>query len=137
MFCHLLGVHQNYTFLASTSIIPFQHADKAQQAFSAAKIPLLHNALPAVEALHAAWSKRAEKWKYAVFKDALDAATQKLNDYYQKTAESDAHILAMGTLNTFLLLPLFLNLIPQLFYSFTSWKEDVSFSKVLGFRFGK
>jgi len=46
--------------------------------------------------LHAAWSKRAAKPKYAVFKDALDAATEKLDEYYKKTAASDAHILAMG-----------------------------------------
>jgi hypothetical protein len=54
------------------------------------------NALPAVEALHAVWSKCAVKPKYAVFKDALDAATAKLDEYYQKTVASDAHILAMG-----------------------------------------
>lgn len=35
------------------------------------------------------------KEKYAPFKDALDAATDKLGGYYTKTAESDAHILAM------------------------------------------
>ena len=34
-----------------------------------------------------------------LFKKALEAATQKLDGYYQKTAESDAHILAMGSLN--------------------------------------
>jgi len=70
--------------------------DIAQQAFSSKMNPTLSNALPAVEALHAAWSKRAVKPKYAVFKDALDAATAKLDEHYQKTAASDAHILAMG-----------------------------------------
>jgi hypothetical protein len=38
---------------------------------------------------------RAEKSKYRTFKNALDAAADKLNEYYEKTAESDAHILAM------------------------------------------
>ena len=36
--------------------------------------------------------------QYAVFKDTLDAATEKLDEYYKKTAASDAHILAMGKL---------------------------------------
>jgi len=57
--------------------------------------PTLSNALLAVEALHATWSKHATKPKYAVFKDALDAATKKLDEYYKKTVASDAHILAM------------------------------------------
>jgi hypothetical protein len=37
--------------------------------------------------------------KYMPFKEGLKAATQKLDSYYQKTAESDSHILAMGSLN--------------------------------------
>jgi hypothetical protein len=72
-----------------------KHADKAQQAFSSDRAPSLFNAIPAIETLHAAWSSRAEKNKYHAFKPALDAATTKLNGYYQKTAESDAHILVM------------------------------------------
>lgn len=38
----------------------------------------------------------AHKVKYSPFEDALDAAAAKLAEYYEKTAESDAHILAMG-----------------------------------------
>jgi hypothetical protein len=57
--------------------------------------PTLFNAIPAIETLHAAWASRAEKNKYRSFKDALNAATAKLNSYYEKTADSDAHILAM------------------------------------------
>jgi len=72
-----------------------QHADKAQQAFSSEKTPTLFNAIPAIEALHAAWSSRAGRAKYRPFKSALDAATTKLEEYYEKTAESDAHVLAM------------------------------------------
>jgi hypothetical protein len=59
---------------------------------------MLDNALFAIEALHAAWMKWATKKKYTPFKDALKAATAKLKEYYQKTAESDAHILTMGSL---------------------------------------
>lgn len=58
--------------------------------------PSLHNALPVIEALHAAWKRRSTKNKYAPFQAALEAATKKLDEYYTKTAESDAHILAMG-----------------------------------------
>lgn len=44
-----------------------------------------------------AWASRAEKIKYRPFKDALNAAMAKLDEYYKKTAESDAHIMAMCT----------------------------------------
>ena len=46
--------------------------------------------------MYSAWDKRSKKAKYAHFFDALNAATAKLNDYYTKTAASDAHILAMS-----------------------------------------
>jgi hypothetical protein len=57
--------------------------------------PTLFNAIPAIEGLHSAWSTRADKFKYAPFKDVLHAAKDKVNEYYEKTADSDAHILAM------------------------------------------
>jgi hypothetical protein len=53
--------------------------------------------------LHHAWSSRAKKPKYAPFKEGLLASVEKLEDYYEKTAESDAHIFAMGTLFSFCL----------------------------------
>jgi hypothetical protein len=34
--------------------------------------------------------------KYEAFHEALDVATTKLDEYYTKTAASDAHIIAMG-----------------------------------------
>jgi hypothetical protein len=61
------------------------------------KTPTLFNAIPALETLHTAWAGKAEKFKYRSFKDALNAAMAKLNEYYEKTADSDAHILAMCT----------------------------------------
>ena len=70
--------------------------DITQQAFSSKTNPTLINALLAVEGLHATWRKHAEKPKYAVFKDALEAATEKLDEYYKKTVASDAHVLAIG-----------------------------------------
>jgi hypothetical protein len=35
--------------------------------------------------------------RYHVFKPALEAAMAKLNKYYERTADLDAHIIAMGT----------------------------------------
>ncbi|KAG6838880.1 hypothetical protein C0991_007718 [Blastosporella zonata] len=75
------------------------HADKAQQSFSSAHLPTLFNAIPAIEILHSAWTTRASNSKYASFKPALQAATEKLNAYYEKTADSNAHIIAMGTVS--------------------------------------
>ena len=94
MFCALLSVSLSNVCLAVTHMC-CQHTDKAQQAFSSAQTPTLFNTIPAIETLHAAWASRVEKFKYRSFKDALNAAMVKLNEYYQKTADSDAHILAM------------------------------------------
>jgi hypothetical protein len=72
-----------------------QHADRAQQAFSSDEGPSLHSGLPALEALHKAWSSRAKKPKYFDFRNALNDAAAKIAEYYDKTATSDAFILAM------------------------------------------
>jgi hypothetical protein len=60
-------------------------------------------ALPALEALHKAWTSRANKTKYYVFESALDAAVDKISEYYDKTSTSDAFILSMRELLTFTL----------------------------------
>jgi len=54
------------------------HADRAQQAFSSDQGPSLHLGLPALEALHKAWSSRIERPKYADFKEPLRAAVKRL-----------------------------------------------------------
>lgn len=56
----------------------------------------LHRAIPALEALHKAWSSRAERVKYKRFAPALEAGCAKIDEYYEKTTESPAYIMAMG-----------------------------------------
>jgi hypothetical protein len=73
-----------------------QHADNAQQAFSSEQVSTLHLAIPALEALHRAWSTRADRPKYEYFVNALHAACTKINEYYEKTTESPAFIMAMS-----------------------------------------
>jgi hypothetical protein len=53
--------------------------------------------------MFSAWQKASEKPRYSIFKPALEAAMAKLDEYYRRTAESDAHIIAMGTLYFLLL----------------------------------
>ncbi|THH18798.1 hypothetical protein EUX98_g8896 [Antrodiella citrinella] len=67
------------------------HADRAQQSFSYENVSTMHQALPALEALHKAWSSRALRPQYAAFKPALDAASEKVAEYYDKTVYSLAH----------------------------------------------
>ena len=74
-----------------------QHANDAHQAFSSASTLSLHNALPALERLHAVWEKASSKYRYLSFVPALNVGMAKLNQYYECSRESDAHILAMGT----------------------------------------
>jgi hypothetical protein len=73
-----------------------QHADNAQQAFSSDNISTLHLAIPALEALHQAWSSRADRPKYAPFAPALHVACAKIDEYYEKTTDSPAYIMAMS-----------------------------------------
>jgi hypothetical protein len=72
-----------------------KYADVAQQAFSSDAGTTLHLAIPALETLHRAWSSRAERWKYARFAPALTAAANKIDEYYKKTTNSPAYIMAM------------------------------------------
>jgi hypothetical protein len=48
--------------------------------------------LPSLEKMHASW----EKARYKSFVLALSAGMAKLDEYYQQSAESDVHIMAMG-----------------------------------------
>ncbi|KAG2744583.1 hypothetical protein P692DRAFT_201808334 [Suillus brevipes Sb2] len=67
----------------------------AQQAFSSNRNPSLHLAIPALEALHKAWSARLARLKYGHFKKLLQAAIDKIAAYYKKTGGADAYIIAM------------------------------------------
>jgi hypothetical protein len=55
----------------------------------------LHLALPALEALHKAWTSRVKKAKFAAFEAPLNNAIEVIAEYYDKTASSDAFIVAM------------------------------------------
>ena len=67
----------------------------AQQAFSSDQGSTLHLAIPALETLHKAWSSRSERTKYRYFAPALKAAANKLDEYYGKTTDSPAYVMAM------------------------------------------
>ena len=60
---------------------------------------MLQHALPALEKLHTSWEKAAAKTRYEAFVPALTAGMEKLDKYYQRSAESDAHIMAMGAVH--------------------------------------
>ncbi|KAJ6607651.1 ribonuclease H-like domain-containing protein [Mycena sp. CBHHK59/15] len=71
-------------------------AEHSQHKFSSDLKSTLHVALPALEALHAGWTKCAADAKYSDFKDALEQALEKVDEYYQKTANSNTYMFAMG-----------------------------------------
>jgi len=71
------------------------YADVAQQAFSSEQGSTLHLAIPALETLHKSWSSRAERQKYIRFADPLKAAAKKLDEYYEKTTDTAAYVIAM------------------------------------------
>ncbi|KAJ8503453.1 hypothetical protein ONZ45_g10852 [Pleurotus djamor] len=70
-------------------------ADKSQQAFSSDQESTLSLALPALEALHKAWSSRIDRSKYASFSAALQAGVDKIVEYYNRTADTDAYNVTM------------------------------------------
>ena len=72
-----------------------QHADNTQQVFSSDQSASLHLALPALEALHKAWTTRLSRGKYKDFRPALQAGLTKVEEYYDRTAESDTYTFVM------------------------------------------
>lgn len=96
MFCNLLGVSKFLSFDNILFNFFDQYADEAQQAFSADKAPTLYNTLPTIESLYSSWEKASNRDKYTAFVPALEQGMAKLDDYYKKSAASDAHIMAMG-----------------------------------------
>jgi hypothetical protein len=52
--------------------------------------------LPTIEKLYLTWERASAKLRYNIFVPAITAAMDKLNKYYRLSAESDAHIMAMG-----------------------------------------
>ncbi|KAF8232595.1 hypothetical protein L208DRAFT_1271336 [Tricholoma matsutake] len=75
--------------------LQLSHADNAQQAFSSDRGTTLHLALPALEALHKAWTKRVTHSKYRDFVPMLEAGLAKIEEYYDHTADSDAYTFGM------------------------------------------
>ena len=67
----------------------------AQQSFSSDCGPATHLALPALEALHKAWYTHSTKQEYIDFWPVLKVGLQKVANYYEKTADSDAYIMVM------------------------------------------
>ena len=55
----------------------------------------MHKAIPALELLHKNWTDRAAKDKYKRFEPALWAAIDKVEEYYDKTSNSDAYNMSM------------------------------------------
>ena len=98
LFTNILQVHPvNTLILLNTNLTKLlKHADESQHAFSASSRPTLHNALPARERLHAKWEKASKKPCYKIFKPAITAGMAKIDEYYQRSGASDAHIIAMG-----------------------------------------
>jgi hypothetical protein len=94
-FADLLSVFFHHHFTLHSFSFSSQFADVAQQAFSSDAGTTLHLAIPALETLHRAWSSRADRGKYARFSPALNAAAQKLDEYYEKTTDSPAFIMTM------------------------------------------
>ena len=85
------------SILHNPSNVFSQFSDHAQQTFSSENEPSLHVAIPVLEALHHAWSIRIKREKYEQFMDAIQAGLDKLNEYYERTENSMAYIISMGT----------------------------------------
>ncbi|KAF9034074.1 hypothetical protein BJ165DRAFT_745549 [Panaeolus papilionaceus] len=45
--------------------------------------------------MYSSWEKASLLKCYAPFRPAIEAAMEKIEEYYERTAESDAHIIAM------------------------------------------
>ncbi|KAG2049981.1 hypothetical protein BDR06DRAFT_1067076 [Suillus hirtellus] len=73
------------------------YADVTQQAFSSECGSTLHLTIPALKTLYRAWSSCAKRSKYAWFTPLLQAAAAKVDEYYERTMQPPAYIMAMCT----------------------------------------
>ncbi|KAJ7883860.1 hypothetical protein B0H14DRAFT_3432671 [Mycena olivaceomarginata] len=76
-----------------------QSAQDAQHAFSADLRSTLHLAIPALEQLHTEWTAKSTKEKYSAFHPAIEEALLKVDEYYQKTSNSNSYMFAIGMLS--------------------------------------
>ncbi|RDX45975.1 hypothetical protein OH76DRAFT_1356891 [Lentinus brumalis] len=66
-----------------------------QQSASSSRSPTLHVVIPALETLSSRWEAKEKKPKYAIYRDALKKALEKLLKYYTKLDDARAYILAL------------------------------------------
>jgi hypothetical protein len=85
------------------------YANVVQQAFLSNRGPTLHLAIPALETLHKSWSSRAERHKYIRFAGPLKAAAEKLDEYYEKTTDTAAYVIAMCSSFAIIIIPTLTN----------------------------
>ena len=111
-----------------------QKADAAQQAFSSDNNPSLHLVLPALEALHSAWTDYSKNPKYRDFIGPLNEGIEKITDYYNKTSSSNAFNLSMCELRNISFVTYSLILV---LCSTTSTNEDDAFRNSLVRRWPK
>jgi hypothetical protein len=88
--------------LLDRCLIFSQDSDRAQNSLSYENGASMHLVIPALEGLRRAWMSKLSKDKYECFHPALVAAIEKLDFYLDKMRESDAHLVAMGTLQIYL-----------------------------------
>jgi len=58
--------------------------------------------------LHKAWSSRAKRPKYQDFAEALNAAVEKIEEYYEKTSTSHMYTLVMCEYSFFISIDMFI-----------------------------
>ncbi|KAF8440929.1 hypothetical protein L210DRAFT_3645171 [Boletus edulis BED1] len=81
-------------FLISSSLM-LNGSEKAQQSFSSDSGPVVQLALPALEALHAAWDSCLTKAEYSNFWPALTAGVNRIAMYYNRTSVNELYTIAM------------------------------------------
>ena len=94
--CPSWGMH---SFLLACDVPSniLQYPERAQHSFSSEDGSVLHATLPALEGLHKVWTTQMDSTKYFDFTDGLQAGLDKVSKYYEQTATSNAHIMAMCT----------------------------------------
>ncbi|KAF8802830.1 hypothetical protein BYT27DRAFT_7076347 [Phlegmacium glaucopus] len=80
---------------AKIDALKIKEEEWQRQAFSSEGIPTLQTGLPALEALHKAWSSQSTRSKYSHFLPAIEAAAAKIEQYYNKTSTSYAYTFIM------------------------------------------
>ncbi|KAJ6587285.1 hypothetical protein B0H10DRAFT_1204461 [Mycena sp. CBHHK59/15] len=95
MICEGMSIHLSSRFHATKRGKSARNSQNYNFLMTNGIESTLHLAIPALESLHAVWTKRSDDPEFSRFHNALGQALAKVDEYYNKTSNSNSYMFAM------------------------------------------